>query len=72
MAQKCAFEAADEAMTGATVNVGDGVTYDIAAELKAGNGQIVLDTHTDRHIVDALNVHPAVKSTAVKTVAKGK
>lgn len=63
MAQMVAYEAAVEELSGATVSVGDGETYDIVAALEAGDGRIVLNISTegDRHINDALSLHIAVE-----------
>lgn len=70
MAQTCAFEAAVTGLTSATVKVGDGETYDIAAALKEGKGRIVLDPTTDAAIVAALTSHPAVKTASNKPKGK--
>jgi uncharacterized UPF0146 family protein len=69
-----AFKAADEDLSGATVSVGDGETFDIAAALKKGNGQIVLDLNKegDRRIADAIENHPAVVSAPVASKKEGK
>lgn len=62
MAQKCAFEAAVDDLSAATVQLGNGDTFDIAAALKK-DGRITLDRENerDRLVADALNHHPAVK-----------
>ena len=67
MAQKCAFKAAVDGLTGATCKVGDGETFDIAAELKKGNGKIVLDLNKpeEAQVADALRGNPAVTETTV-------
>lgn len=75
--QQRVFEAAVEDLSGATCLVA-GEVFDIAAALKKGDGQIVLDLNQDRdrQIADALRLHPAVKDgKAAKTTStkeKGK
>jgi hypothetical protein len=67
-----AFKAAVEDLSGATVSVDDGKTFDIAAALKK-DGQIVLnlDREADRQIAEVLEGHPAVvKSTVAKKEGK--
>lgn len=68
---KTAFKAV-EGLSGATVSVGDGETFDIKAALSKGDGQIVLDTDNpkDRQIADALANHPAVVTAAPKKETK--
>lgn len=73
MAQiKCAFKAAVEDLSGATCKVGEGETFDIAAALKEGNGQIVLDLNkpAEAQIADALRTHDAVTEIPVKSTNK--
>ena len=67
-----AFEAAVEGISGASCKVGDGETFDIAAALKDGKGQIVLDLAKpeDQEIANALRNHPAVKEATAKTPKK--
>ena len=67
-----AFEAAVEGISGASCKVGDGETFDIAAALKDGKGQIVLDLNKpeEAELANALRNHPAVTETSVKTPKK--
>jgi hypothetical protein len=69
---KVAYKAADEDLSGATASTVDGKTFDIAAALKAGNGQIVLDLDKpeDRKVADILEYHSAVVKTAPSTKEK--
>jgi hypothetical protein len=66
MAQKIAFKAASEDLSGATASIADGLTFDIAAALKDGGGTIVLDLDNsdDRDVAEILNTHPAVVKAA--------
>lgn len=72
MANKIAFEAASEDLAGATFAYADGKTFDLAAALKDGGGQIVLDLDKDqdRAIADILSSNPGVKPVAVKKASK--
>ena len=66
-----AFKAAAEDLSGATVSVGDGETFDIAAALKK-DGQIVLNLNkeSDRSLAEVLESHPAVVKASVKKEGK--
>jgi hypothetical protein len=69
---KVAYKAADEDLSGATASTVDGKTFDIAAALKKGDGQIVLDLDKpeDRQVADILDNHIAVVKTAPSTKEK--
>lgn len=72
MAQKIAFKAASDDLSGATVSIGDGKTFDILAALKKGDGKIVLDLDNpdDNALAETLRVSPAVTETTPKKETK--
>ena len=68
-----AFEAAIEDLSGATCKVGEGETFDIAAALKEGKGQIVLDLDKPEEaaVAQVLRGNPALTEKSVTKKKEG-
>ena len=68
--QNVSFQLASEydAKTfGGNFALGDGTLYDVAAELKKGNGTI---TTSDEHLITALDVYHGVERASAATTVK--